>query len=649
MTDTRAHIIIGTAGHIDHGKTALVRSLTGINTDRLKEEKERGITIELGFAPLTLPSGLRVGLVDVPGHERFVRNMVAGATGIDLVLLVVAADEGVMPQTREHLDICQLLGTRGGIVVLSKIDMVEADWLEMVTEDVREYLAETFLCDAPIIPFSAVDGTGKDELLKAMEQAAMRVPGKSLEGVFRLPVDRVFSMKGFGTVVTGTLISGRIAVGEEVNFFPEGRRAKLRGIQVHGNQVRESSAGTRTAMNLQGIEKGQIRRGETAAHAGSLIPTYLLDVHIRLLSSAPRPLKNRTRVRLHLYTSEIMARVVLLEDESLDPGHEAVAQIRLEASAVAQPGDRFVLRSYSPITTIGGGVVLDPVPAKHRRMRKTVIAHLARLHTDNPGNRMEALLDEAGDYGGTAGVIGTRAGVSVPEAIGLLRDLEADGKAVLIGDGPGALAYSSVSFDGLKDRLVKVLHVFHRAHPLKKGIGKEELRMKSAGMLPDRPYRNLLSALAEKNVIGVDGNTVFLMGHSAAFTPEQQKLAKRVGAILEAAGLSAPFVLDLASDLGVDAPHLKAVLGLMCERGEAVRVKDDFYVHPDANSTLMARVDSYFGSNAELSMKGFREIAGTSRKWMIPLLEYLDRMQVTMRRGDVRIRRGGTQKGGTAS
>ena len=649
MTDTRTHIIIGTAGHIDHGKTSLVRSLTGFDTDRLKEEKERGITIELGFAPLTLPSGLRVGLVDVPGHERFVRNMVAGATGIDLVLLVIAADEGVMPQTREHLDICRLLETRGGMVVLTKVDMVEPDWLEMVTEDVREYLSETFLRDAPIIPFSAVDGTGKEELLRAVDEAAMLVPGKNLDGVFRLPVDRVFSMKGFGTVVTGTLISGKVALGEEVNFFPEGRRAKVRGIQVHGEQVRESSAGTRTALNLQGIEKGQIRRGETAAHAGSLIPTYLLDAHIRLLSSAPRPLKNRSRVRFHLYTSEIMARVVLLEKEALDPGQEALAQVHLEASAVAQPGDRFVLRSYSPITTIGGGVVLDPAPAKHRRGRQTVIAHLTRLQTDDPGKRMEALLDEAGDYGGTAGVIGIRAGVSVPGAIGLLRDLEAEGKAVLIGDGAGALAYSSTSFDGLKDRLVKVLDVFHQAHPLKKGMGREELRMKFASMLPDRPYKNLLSALGEKDVIGVEGNTVFLRGHTAAFTPEQEELAKRAALILDASGLSTPFVPDLAGDLAVDIGHLKAVLGLMSERGDAVRVKDDFYIHPDANRTLMEKVDSYFASNAELSMKGFREIADTSRKWMIPLLEYLDRMQVTMRKGDVRIKRGGTQKGGRAS
>ncbi len=636
---TQGHIIIGTAGHIDHGKTSLVKVLTGVDTDRLKEEKERGITIELGFAPFTLPSGLRLGLVDVPGHERFVRNMVAGATGIDLVLLVIAADEGIMPQTREHLDICQLLGVRDGVVALTKADMVDGEWLEMVTEDVREYLAGTFLQDAPVIPFSAVTGEGREAIVATIDALAASIPARSEEGIFRLPVDRVFTMKGFGTVVTGTLSSGRISSGEEVLFLPGDRRAKLRGMQVHGESVATCVAGTRTALNLQGLDKDEIRRGQTVARAGTLLPTLMLDARVRLLPSAPRPLKNRDRVRLHLYTSEIMTRVAVLEGEAIHPGSEGVVQLRLEEPAVALPGDRFVLRSYSPMTTIGGGVVLDPLPRKHRRFRPRVLDHLALLQGEDPVERIKAFLEEAADYGAVLGSLSVRTGLPAPELRTVLEKMAGAGEVVLAATADGALAYSAGTFDRLKERLVKALERFHEANPARAGIGREELRMRVAKQLPDRPYRNLLEALQEKKEIVLDGDTVSRGGHEATLTPEQESLGRKVLGVLERAGLSAPFLGELAEELRSSATELRTVANLLVQRGDLARIKDDYFVTGKAHAGLLEGVEKYFATSQEMTLADFREIVDTTRKWMIPLLEYLDRTQVTMRKGDVRIRR----------
>ena len=349
--------ILGTAGHIDHGKT-LVKALTGIDTDRLKEEKERGITIELGFAHLTLPGGKVLGIVDVPGHEKFVKNMVAGATGIDLVALVIAADEGVMPQTREHLEICQLLKIRHGIVVLTKIDMVDEEWLELVREDVREYLSKTFLASAPIVEVSAITGQGIDNLVQVLDKVFQKLPEKEAGHIFRLPIDRVFTMRGFGTVITGTTVSGQIRIGDEVTFYPQGIESKVRGIQVYNREVNEVHAGLRTAINLQGVEKAAIERGNVLASKDSLKTTHMIEVHLELLPSAPRKFKNRAKVRFHSGTCEIISTLVLLDRDELSPGQTCYAQIRLEEPTAVLRNDHYVLRSYSPVQTIGGGEIL---------------------------------------------------------------------------------------------------------------------------------------------------------------------------------------------------------------------------------------------------------------------------------------------------
>ena len=637
---TQGHIIVGTAGHIDHGKTSLVRILTGVDTDRLKEEKERGITIELGFAPITLPSGLRMGLVDVPGHERFVKNMVAGATGIDLVLLVIAADEGVMPQTREHLDICQLLGVKDGVIVLTKTDMVDEEWLELVTEEVKDYLAPSFLRDALIVPFSSVTSEGKDEVLAALDAAAERVPARSGAGIFRLPVDRVFTMKGFGAVVTGTMVSGTVETGEEVAFLPGEKTGRLRGLQVHGKLVPSGSAGTRTALNLQGLDKDEIHRGQTVARPGSLLPTLMLDARIRLLPSASRPLKNRERVRLHLFTDEIMTRVALLDGENLEPGGEGLVQLRLEKRTVALPGDRFVIRSYSPVTTIGGGHVLDPLPRKHRRLRPPVLGHLERLESGDLEEKTMTLLEEAGEFGLAASHLGVRTGLVPSEVQNLLDEMARGKKVVVSRTGENLLAYSRASFDMIKTRLIRSLEKYHTANPTRTGIGREELRMRVAKEMPDRPYRNLLLTLKEQGEILLEGDSVRLGGHEATLTPQQERLGEKVMNILRPKGLSAPFLPELAEELRTSPGDLKIVLALMAEKGDLVRIKDDFFITQTSGKILLEGVEGFFRSRNEMSLSDFREIAGTTRKWMIPLLEYLDRTQVTMRKGDVRIRRG---------
>ncbi len=387
-------IILGTAGHIDHGKTSLVRALTGIETDRLKEEKERGITIELGFAYLDLPNGQRLGIIDVPGHERFIKNMVAGASTIDLVALIIAADEGVMPQTREHLDICSLLGIKKGLVVLTKIDMVEEDWLDLVQEDIKEFLKGTFLEGALILPVSSSTGQGIPELIVALERLSNEVEERSSAGIFRLPVDRVFTMRGFGTVITGTAVSGSLSVGDQVTLYPQEIQAKVRGIQVHNQDTEQVRAGLRTAINLQGIEKATVNRGDVVASALGLYPSLLLDLQVRLLKSAQRPLKHRSQIRFHSGTSEILGRLLLLEGEEIKPGETGFCQLRLTERVALLPGDLAVIRSYSPVQTIGGAEVLNVIPAKHKRLNPEVIEQLWVLKsgTDSEKVALQVLL-----------------------------------------------------------------------------------------------------------------------------------------------------------------------------------------------------------------------------------------------------------------
>lgn len=392
-------IILGTAGHIDHGKTSLIKALTGVNTDRLKEEKLRGITIELGFASIDLPGGQHLGIVDVPGHEKFVKNMVAGATGIDIVAMVIAADEGVMPQTREHMDICSLLGIKYGLVVLTKVDLVDEEWLELVKEDILEFTANTFLEEAPVIAFSALTRQGIENFINTLEKLSADIPARGSSGLFRLPVDRVFTMKGFGTVITGTLVTGTVQVGDKVQLYPKETTAKVRGIQVHNQSVDKAGAGLRTAINFQGLDRDLVKRGEVLARAGTLKTSYMVDVMAQYLGRNKKSLKNRTRMRLHTGTSEVVGNLILLDREELLPGETCACQLRLDAPVALVKDDRFVLRNYSPVYTIGGGQILNPIPLKHKMNRPEVLKGLEILAGTDNDKIIDLHLQEAGDKG----------------------------------------------------------------------------------------------------------------------------------------------------------------------------------------------------------------------------------------------------------
>jgi selenocysteine-specific elongation factor len=474
-------VVMGTAGHIDHGKTQLIKTLTGIDTDRLKEEKERGITIDLGFAHLRFANDTEVGVIDVPGHERFVRNMLAGVGGIDLVMLVIAADEGVMPQTREHLAICQLLRIKDGLVALTKTDLVDEDWLGLVTEDTHAFLKGTFLEGKPIVPVSAKTGQGIDELKQVLQTLVADVPPKQLAGKFRLPIDRVFTIRGFGTVVTGTLFSGSIRVEDRVEIYPKGIEVKVRGLQVHNESVPEAIAGQRTAINLQGIEKVELERGDVLGRPGEFSPTFMLDAFLQHLPDAPRPLRHRARVRLHLGTSELMGRVILLDRDALAPGEEAYVQYRLEAPAIALPHDRYVIRSYSPVQTIGGGVLLDVQPAKHRRGAAGLGTHFQLLASGAPEAIIAHHLKQAGHAG--LRVLEFLPRTELPEM--RLRQVAAalrqSGQARAVNADLGWYLHTE-AFTALINELRNHLANYHRENPLKPNISIEELRAKVRGL-----------------------------------------------------------------------------------------------------------------------------------------------------------------------
>jgi selenocysteine-specific elongation factor len=630
-------IILGTAGHIDHGKTALVKALTGTDTDRLKEEKERGITIELGFAHLDLPSGQAVGIVDVPGHERFVKNMVAGATGIDMVALVVAADEGIMPQTKEHLDICTLLGVTHGLVVLTKVDLVDEEWRELVTEDVAGFLTGTFLEGAPVVPVSAVTGEGLDDLLKALDDLAALVVPRREGGPFRLPADRVFTMRGFGTVITGTAASGRITVGSPVTIYPDGIQSKLRGLQVHNQDVTEARAGQRTAVNLPGLEKSDLARGMVVAEMDSLHPTTRLDVRLRLLAGAPRPLKHRRRVRLHAGTAEQLVTVVLLEGDQVEPGDEALAQLRLPHPLAVLPGDRFVLRSESPITTIGGGVFLDVDPPVHRRRDAGVIAGLNGLAAFEPEFAVVYHLAQAGARGLSQADLKRRLGLTAAALTKVVDALASAGRIVRF-DPEQHRFVTAETLDRLADEVAAILDKFHGENPLQAGIKREELRSRLAGahrQIEARLFGKLMDRMTKAGRIVAEKDLVRAAGHEVRLGADTAATRDKVLAMYRQAGLAPPYVKEVAAAL----PGAEEVIRLAAEDGTLVKVKPDLFYDTAVLAGLKDNVRAFFREHEKMSAADFKDLTGLSRKWVIPLLEYFDSTRFTMRLGDHRILR----------
>jgi selenocysteine-specific elongation factor len=631
------HVVVGTAGHIDHGKTSLVKALTGTDTDRLPEEKARGITIDLGFAFLEEPDGLVIEIVDVPGHERFVKNMLAGAGGIDLALLVVAADEGVMPQTREHLAICQLLRIKSGLVVLTKADLAEPDWIELVRDDVRRVVEPTFLAGRPIVPVSVKTGAGLAELRATLAGLARSVPAKDPDRTARLPIDRVFTVKGFGTVVTGTLISGRLAVDEKVEVYPRGVQSKVRGLQVHGHAVDQASAGQRTAVNLQGVERAAIERGDVLAPAGTLVPTLLLDGAFELLEDAPRPVKTRDRVRFHAGTQEVMARVLPVGRAELEPGQSAHARFRLESPVVALPGDRFVVRSYSPIVTIGGGTILDIAPPRFKRKGPALAAHLALLADGAPAEVLEEHLKQAGVAGARAGDLRARTPFGPDQLRQLLEELQRSGRIQAV-DREWYLHRDAS--DRLRSQTRAVLETFHRENPLRGGISREELRSR-VGQAQERVFAQLLAALEAEGVVRSDRDQVRLASHTIRLSAEQERVVRGLEADFRAAGAAPPGPEEALGRHGVKGTEKHELFQILVADRTLVRVRESLFFHAEALRTVQEQLVAFLRQKKEIGPADFKDLFGVSRKYAIPLMEYFDSQRVTVRVGERRVLREG--------
>ena len=626
-------IVVGTAGHIDHGKTALVKALTGIDADRLEEEKRRGITIDLGFAHMDLPAAdgvrLHLGFVDVPGHERFVRNMLAGVGGIDLVLFVIAADESIKPQTREHFDILQLLGVSRGITVLTKSDAVDPETLDVVRLEVEEFLRGTFLeaPKAPIAAVSSLTGAGLDELKRAIALAVADVQARDSEALARLPIDRVFTMKGFGTVVTGTLISGTIRREEELQVFPGGDRVRVRGVQVHGHDSDKAIAGQRTAVNLAGVSTAGLARGMMLAPPDIFAATNVIDVRIRLLASAPRSLKHQSRVHFHCNTMETVAQVVLHESKEVGRGAEVLARLKLGAAALLLPGDRFIIRQFSPVITIGGGVVLDGAPMSRKFLPDKNLEVFAG--TDRAAKLLVRIARRS--FHGITVIdlekeSGWRRGVIESAIAGAVQTRQ----VIRVGD----VLLSSGAWEGMKKQVVGVLDEFHRTNPLVSGINKEELRAQTgAGQVA---FAAILQQLVQEKKLAVSGDLVSLAGRGVVMKDEEAESKKKIDEAFAAAGLKVPALNEVLGGLKIDKVRAQKIVTLLLRDKVLTKVSDELVFHRSALEELRKRVAAHKTKSATIDVATFKELTGVSRKYAIPLLEYLDRERVTKRVGDTR-------------
>ncbi|HEY3308395.1 MAG TPA: selenocysteine-specific translation elongation factor [Desulfuromonadaceae bacterium] len=632
------HLILGTAGHIDHGKTSLVKALTGIDTDRLKEEKARGITIELGFAHLDLPGGFQFGIVDVPGHEKFVRTMVAGVGGMDLVMLVIAADEGIMPQTREHLDILRLLGVKSGLVALTKRDMIDPEWLALVTEEVRDFVAGSFLETAPVVAVSARTGQGLEELRRELVGLAETIEEKRREGPFRLPVDRVFTMPGFGTIATGTLLSGEMRVGDELENLPAGREGRIRGIQAHGSKVDKGRAGQRLAVNLQGFDLDQVRRGDVIVPRGVFRATRAVDVRLDYLSTAPRDLKHRTMLRLHSATYEVPVQVILLDRNLLKPGESTYAQLRLKEPALLLSGDSYILRISSPATTVGGGVVLDPFPPRHRRRSAEAICLLDALAGAEHQQIVTLIISQSLLTGIAYDEILLRSGLPRKVLDATLATLLSSGEVLQMTREP-RLFISLDALEKLKKWLVSELTVFMEANPLKEGMGKEELKTRLPKRSDQRFFTPLLAALERDALVIPDREIVKPAGLAMPKTAPGDGLGARISELLQEGGNEPPTIKELIERLRCDEKTLRDNLALLIRNGCAVRISNDLFYSSTALDGLREKLVALLREKGEIAPPEYREITGLSRKFLIPLLEHFDSEKITIRVGDKRMLR----------
>ncbi len=619
------HIILGTAGHIDHGKSALVKALTGIDPDRLKEEKERGITIDIGFADLVYPGDdLTVGIVDVPGHEKLIRNMLAGAGGIDMVLLVIAADEGIMPQSTEHLAICDLLKIKSGLIAITKSDLVEKDWLYLVEDEIREFVKGTFLEGSRMIPVSSKTGENIDLLKKAIKEVALTITPKSSDGLFRLPIDRVFTLKGFGTVITGTAISGRVSVEDPLEILPANIKSKVRGLQSYGRTIHSAYAGQRAAINLQAVEKEQLRRGDVAVTPSSFSQTKTIDVFLELLRDTPVIL-NKSLVHFYSGTSETIARIILFGRDEVKQGENCYCQLRLKDPVVVVSGDRYIIRRFSPLETLGGGEILDPSPVKRRR--KDGIEDLRLLHTGSLDQKISLKIERAGIRGVSVASLNGWINAEL-KAISLsLEKLKRTGEIIQYEE----TSIHKKSFSILRNEILELLRGFHKKNPLKSGMPKEEVRNH---LKVDQRLFNF--TLASLDNIAVEKNLVRLRDFKIALSSSAEAYKTQLLDVLEKMGFQPPAKEELAESLKIDLKHISDILGILTKEGKLVRINDSLYLSSTSYNKMISALRSSFAKKPEMTVAEFRDMLNTSRKYALPFLEYLDSNKITMRVGDVR-------------
>ena len=628
-----AHVIIGTAGHIDHGKTALVKALTGIETDTLPEERDRGVTIDIGFAYWKDD----VTIIDVPGHERFVKNMVTGVCTVDLALFVVAADDGVMPQTREHLGILNLLGVPRGIVVLTKVDLVEGDWLELVEEELQEVVAETFLEDATIVRVSSTTGEGIDDLQEVIEEEIAQIEARTDRGVFRLPIDRAFSVQGFGTVVTGTVISGAVQVRDELALLPSGKNVRVRGVQTHGRDVEVARVGARAAINLSGVVVDEVSRGDLLAQPGYFETTYMIDARLHMLPDAPAEVANRTRVHLLMGPREVLARVILLEGEKLSPGDSQFVQLRLEEPGVAARGDRFVIRRYSPVQTLGGGVVLDPRPVKHRRFRTAVVEMLRELERDDPTRVLLTRLQAARWQPRTALQLAAEMALSASEIEDRLGACVDSGDAIRYVQAGKTRYVHATCWRDLQEGICDAMRVFHEGHPLRPGARRDELRAWVKGDPDSDLFARGVEHLIHTGALKSDHALIGLRDHEIALTPDQEALCDDIARLLRAGGAMPEDLRGLPEAVHASAKAVQEVVSAMQAMGQVVRLDDTLLFHPEVIEEVARQLVDYLKKNAEIDVSTFRNLIATTRKFAVPLLNYFDTQGITIRQGDARV------------
>ena len=621
------HIIVGTAGHIDHGKTTLIKALTGVNTDRLGEEQKRGISIELGFSHFDLSEEERIGIIDVPGHEKFLKNMLAGVAGMDMVMLIVSADEGVMPQTREHLDILDMIGQKKGMVVITKIDNVDEDFLMLVEDDIRESIQGTFLEDAPFVMVDSLSKKGFDHLIETIKILAEEVEGRNENAPARMFIDRLFTVKGFGSVVTGTLVEGTINIDDEMLLYPDETRVKVRGIQVHGQQASTAYAGQRVAINVAGIDKDKIERGDTLAAPGTMTPTMMIDCKVKILPEASKDVEHWDRIRLYHGAREILGRIVPLEGKTIARGQESYAQIRLEENFACKAGDRIILRAYSPMETIGGGMILDANPSKHSHADDSMVESFQVKEAGEPKDIVESYLMQAKDFVDHKEII-EKLSVSEKELVEIKNNLQEEGKILALGNH----LIHMKNMENLADKAVQLLDSYHEQNSLKKGISREEFKSRMKISLRTKDYDMLIEELTKMKPIVEDKAILKKADFEITYSPEQEKIKTDILDRLKKEGLEPSLVKDY-----IDTPAKQTVMDGLMEQDLIVRVSDELIYDKKTIEKLTEEVKEILKSQNEISMNDIRDRYNLSRKFSIALLEYYDRIKITRRVGDKRL------------